>query len=305
MTADATGGREPSRSVVCLSGSSRFVGQGAVLAWEMEKRGHVAMGMNLLPDWYPDVQEDHQAESEDVAPILDRVHLRKIELADCLVVMDFNGYIGRSTSVEIAYASGLGKPVHYVGGSGEVGELRAFAAAYRAPGDREAREPVGHVVVYDNGKGDRDLWLNEFVNVLDHESAKACADEMNTKGNGYTYTAYALEPVGGAAPTPEEPMEEIREAYQRLPEAHWFRQVYDGKSMGEVTPVDDGTPAPEEDGLRPAADLAARCVELRGENARLRVEIDRLRATPSRLPNVPDTVGEVDVLPRGATLEMS
>ena len=42
---------------------------------------------------------------------LDELHLRKIDLADAVFVVDPGGYIGESTTREIAYARSTGKPV--------------------------------------------------------------------------------------------------------------------------------------------------------------------------------------------------
>ena len=51
------------------------------------------------------------AEAQGVAEILDELHLRKIDLSDEVWVLDVGGYIGESTSNEIAYAKSLGKPI--------------------------------------------------------------------------------------------------------------------------------------------------------------------------------------------------
>lgn len=44
---------------------------------------------------------------------MDELHLRKIDLADRVFVMNPGGYIGESTRAEIKYANSLGKPVDY------------------------------------------------------------------------------------------------------------------------------------------------------------------------------------------------
>lgn len=44
---------------------------------------------------------------------LDELHLRKIDLADRVLVVNPGGYIGESTSREIAYAQATGKPVSF------------------------------------------------------------------------------------------------------------------------------------------------------------------------------------------------
>ncbi|MEE8113261.1 MAG: hypothetical protein V3T23_02790 [Nitrososphaerales archaeon] len=101
--------------IVCLCGSSRFVGEIAVKAWELEKQGILVLGMHLLPSWYTEVG-DHLAEHEGVAEILDELHLRKIDTADRVLVMNVNGYIGERTAIEIEYAQSLDKPVQWLVG---------------------------------------------------------------------------------------------------------------------------------------------------------------------------------------------
>ncbi|MCW2735851.1 hypothetical protein, partial [Nocardioides sp.] len=44
---------------------------------------------------------------------LDALHLRKIDLADRVLVINPGGYVGESTSREIAYARATGKPVSF------------------------------------------------------------------------------------------------------------------------------------------------------------------------------------------------
>ena len=99
--------------VVCC-GSSRFVDVMAVCCWLLERdEGAIALGLHLLPQWYPNVPEHHLAEHEGVADKMDELHLRKIDLADEIFVVNCEGYIGSSTTNEIAYAEKLGKPVRY------------------------------------------------------------------------------------------------------------------------------------------------------------------------------------------------
>lgn len=99
--------------IICLCGSTRYTGVMAVTAWEIEKRGDIALGWHLLPGWY-EKQGDHIAEQEGVAEILDRVHFEKIRMADEILVINCKGYIGEQTRREIEFAKGLGKPVTYL-----------------------------------------------------------------------------------------------------------------------------------------------------------------------------------------------
>lgn len=85
----------------------------AIEMWEAEKRGAITLGCHLLPSSYTTVGH-HLAEELGLAEVLDAVHLRKIDLADRLVVINVGGYIGESTRREIAYAESKGKPISYV-----------------------------------------------------------------------------------------------------------------------------------------------------------------------------------------------
>ena len=100
-------------TIICLCGSSRFIDHFAVMAWELEKGGAIALGLHLLPQSYTD-HGDHLAEHEGVAKVMDELHLRKIDLADRVLVLNVDGYIGDSTRREIAYAEQHGKPVGYL-----------------------------------------------------------------------------------------------------------------------------------------------------------------------------------------------
>lgn len=57
---------------------------------------------------------DPQLIAPEVKAALDVLHLRKIDLADEVFVLNVGGYIGESTRREIAYAERTGKPVTYL-----------------------------------------------------------------------------------------------------------------------------------------------------------------------------------------------
>ncbi len=103
---------EPRPEIICFSGSTRFLDEMAVAMWEEEKRGNITLGCHLLPASYTKVGH-HLAEELGLADVLDAVHLRKIDLADRLHVINIGGYIGESTRREIAYATQRGKPITY------------------------------------------------------------------------------------------------------------------------------------------------------------------------------------------------
>lgn len=108
--------REASPKVIVLCGSSRFVEIMAVAAWILERdEGAITMGLHLLPNWYStEPIPNHLAEHEGCAPHMDELHLRKIDLADEVFVINWDDYVGESTSREIAYAGKLDKPVRWI-----------------------------------------------------------------------------------------------------------------------------------------------------------------------------------------------
>jgi hypothetical protein len=113
-------GYAPRPKIVTICGSSRFVAESAVKAWELNKQGIATFYMPLLPQWYRGVQEHHQAEAENVAENLDNLWLKLIEMSDeifvvnCAIPGHENGYIGQRTRIEINHALSLGKPVRYL-----------------------------------------------------------------------------------------------------------------------------------------------------------------------------------------------
>ena len=57
-------------------------------------------------------QADESPTPEQKA-VLDALHLRKIDLADRVLVVNPGGYVGESTRREIDYARAAGKPVSF------------------------------------------------------------------------------------------------------------------------------------------------------------------------------------------------
>lgn len=101
--------------IIVLCGSSKFCDIMAVTAWLLEKKeSAITMGLHLLPEWYfKESISDHLAEHEGVAEAMDELHMRKIDLCDEIFVINYNDYIGSSTTNEINYAQKLGKPIRW------------------------------------------------------------------------------------------------------------------------------------------------------------------------------------------------
>ena len=105
--------KEMKPKIIVLCGSSRFCDVMAVCAWILEKEEKaITMGLHLLPDWYTDVAS-HLAEYESVADEMDELHLRKIDIADEIFVVNYEDYIGESTTKEIHYARERAKTIRW------------------------------------------------------------------------------------------------------------------------------------------------------------------------------------------------
>ena len=99
--------------VVTMCGSSKFCDIMAVCAWLIERdENAITMGLHLLPSWYTNV-DAHLAEHENVATQMDELHLRKIDLSDEIFVINYEGYIGASTTKEIQYAQNNNKKIRW------------------------------------------------------------------------------------------------------------------------------------------------------------------------------------------------
>ena len=97
--------------IVCLCGSTRFMNAFFEAGWNFTLRGYIVLSVGVCKH-----AEHHGAEAlgQDVADRLDELHLRKIDLADEVYVLNVGGYIGSSTRKEIEYAESLNMPVKYL-----------------------------------------------------------------------------------------------------------------------------------------------------------------------------------------------
>ena len=92
--------------IVCLCGSMRFVEE-----FRAAQRELGLAGVIVLAPVESGLSGD--ALSEERTALLGALHLRKIDLADRVVVINPGGYVGESTQREIAHARAAGKPVAF------------------------------------------------------------------------------------------------------------------------------------------------------------------------------------------------
>lgn len=98
-------------TIVCLCGSTRFVQawQDANLHETLAGRIVLSIGCNTRSD-----DDLARAGVEINKEMLDLLHLFKIEMADEVLILNVNGYIGESTRREIEYARRLGKRIRWL-----------------------------------------------------------------------------------------------------------------------------------------------------------------------------------------------
>lgn len=94
--------------IVCICGSARFVDEMHAANRELTFAGVIVVAPGVFPSG-----EANEVVTDEQKSALGALHLRKIDLADRVLVVNPGGYIGESTSREIAYARATGKPVSY------------------------------------------------------------------------------------------------------------------------------------------------------------------------------------------------
>lgn len=101
--------------VVCLCGSTRFMEQFFRSGWDETLAGRIVLSVGVVVDAKPGAA--HIGEELGIKDALDELHFRKIDLADEILVLNVDGYVGQSTQREIAYAIATGKNVRFLEGA--------------------------------------------------------------------------------------------------------------------------------------------------------------------------------------------
>lgn len=89
--------------IVCICGSSKFMTEMRAKNRELTFAGVIVVApseADVLP-------------TPDEKVVLDALHLRKIDLADRVLIVNPGGYVGEATRREIAYAQEAGKPITF------------------------------------------------------------------------------------------------------------------------------------------------------------------------------------------------
>jgi len=95
--------------IITLCGSTRFKDEFIEAQKRLTLEGNIVISVGLFGH-----SGDNEVWREKTKEMLDDMHLRKIDLADEIFVINPGGYIGESTGREILYAKMTGKLVRYL-----------------------------------------------------------------------------------------------------------------------------------------------------------------------------------------------
>ncbi|MEV4876172.1 hypothetical protein [Streptomyces cyaneofuscatus] len=97
--------------IVCICGSTRFVDEMNAANRDLTFAGVIVVAPGVF------LRDEDRGAGEVITDeqktALDALHLLKIDLADRVLVVNPGGYVGESTSREIAYARATGKPISF------------------------------------------------------------------------------------------------------------------------------------------------------------------------------------------------
>lgn len=100
--------------IICLIGSTRYMDIFRHVALYEELGGHIALMPSSSLRGNDKVLEGYtETEKLQVRSLVDNFCLRKIDIADEVLVINPDGYIGESTKRHLDYAKSLGKPIKW------------------------------------------------------------------------------------------------------------------------------------------------------------------------------------------------
>ena len=95
--------------VITLCGSTRFKEAFMEAQKRLTLAGNIVISVGLFGH-----SGDDEVWTEGTKEMLDDMHLRKIDMADSIYVINVGGYVGQSTRSEIEYARRQGKTIDYL-----------------------------------------------------------------------------------------------------------------------------------------------------------------------------------------------
>lgn len=96
--------------IVCLCGSTKFKETFIKANFEETMKGKIV----LTVGWFSHTDSEIYYPTNEEKIRLDWLHMRKIDLADEVLIIDVGGYIGESTQNELTYAYTTHKRVRFL-----------------------------------------------------------------------------------------------------------------------------------------------------------------------------------------------
>lgn len=96
--------------IVCLCGSTRFKQQFIEANFRETTAGKIVLSVG----WFSHADGEIYTPTEEEKARLDELHLRKIDLADEVLILNVSGYVGESTRRELNYATAKGKTIRFL-----------------------------------------------------------------------------------------------------------------------------------------------------------------------------------------------
>jgi oligoribonuclease NrnB/cAMP/cGMP phosphodiesterase (DHH superfamily) len=160
---DERAGRPAIPWIVCLCGSTRFYKEFQQVNYEETMKGNIVLSVGFYHHSKDEAHGQDVGCTDEQKAVLNELHMRKIDLADEIVVVNVNGYIGHDTAAEIAYAQRTDKPVTYCYPEGEFFNVDE-GGTESDPDDTRFADIGAPVVVYRpstgmKGSEERKLWL--------------------------------------------------------------------------------------------------------------------------------------------------
>lgn len=112
--------RSSKRKVVCLCGSTRFFMAYRIAELDETLKGHIVLSVGFFPHAQNEAHGERVGISDQQKEELDLLHLDKIDLADEVLILNVDGYIGQSTMNELRYAREQGKKIRFLDPDAEI-----------------------------------------------------------------------------------------------------------------------------------------------------------------------------------------
>lgn len=96
--------------VITLCGSSRFRKDFIEVEKYLTSRGYIV----ITPSLYEHDGDTKYFYGTNLKETFDEMQKQKIDMADEIMIINIDRYIGPSTREQINYAKSIGKPVHYL-----------------------------------------------------------------------------------------------------------------------------------------------------------------------------------------------